>query len=156
MVAPLLCTDPAELAPGIQDRFNKAEADAQSAGIRIRGGETYRDPRVEAAYFSIGRDPRTGAIVDPPVVTNAHDGSGSWHCYRAARDYDFDPAHTADVVAIFARYRLAWGGAWPHLHDTPHFQPAELPASPTTADRADFRRGDLASVWARYSLGYEA
>jgi peptidoglycan L-alanyl-D-glutamate endopeptidase CwlK len=153
--APLLSRDVDDLAPGLRDGFNNALAACEMAGIKVTVLETYRPPEVEKMYYSIGRDTATGEIVDPPVVTNAHDGAECWHCYRAASDITYPDAATAIVVRIFARFGFAWGGDWPHFKDLPHFQSDRLPRTPTAIDQADFRAGRLGNVWERYNLGVD-
>ncbi len=154
-VAPLLSRDVADLAPGLQDPFNNAVEACRMAGITITVIETYRMPKIEVLYYSIGRDTETGEVVDPPVVTNCHNGETCWHCYRAAVDVGCPENARGMVAHIFARFGFAWGGNWKHIKDLPHFQSDRIPVTPTEQDRADFRAGNIGAVWNRYGLGAE-
>lgn len=95
----------------------------------------------------------------PPerIVTKASSAVRSWHGYGLAVDFIHPRLHWGaperwwhDVAAVIVPCGLAWGGDWPTLPDLPHYQWAGCPVAPRALDRADFDRGDLAAVWARY------
>lgn len=54
------------------------------------------------------------------------------------------------MVAALVAQGLVWGGAWIHMPDAPHFQLANVPVTPTDADREAFARGGLPEVWRLY------
>lgn len=156
-VAPLLHRDIADLAPGMQTPVTRALAACAADSLDVRINETYRSAQVQQLYYSIGRDTITGETVGD-TVTNARSAETSWHGYRmaldvcdAARGYDVPDLWWGQVAGHFVAEGLGWGGTWQHA-DRPHFQPGRCPASPTSEDRGDFRRGDLARVWRRYGV----
>lgn len=157
-VAPLLHRSVDDLAPGMQGPVNRALAACQAAGLNVRVNETYRSAEVQRLYYSIGRDVLTGAVVGE-TVTNARTAEASFHGYKmavdvcdAVRGYDVPDLWWSQVAEHFLNQGLAWGGTWTRK-DNPHYSPSSCPASPTSEDRGDFRRGDLARVWYRYSVG---
>lgn len=97
-----------------------------------------------------------------PPVTHAR-GGYSWHQFGMAVDcYPFQVGNQGDLVwnardsrfirmaAVLKSEGLAWGGDWRTLKDSPHFQLAGIPVTPTDADRAAFAAGGIEAVWARY------
>lgn len=89
-----------------------------------------------------------------PTVTRARGGS-SWHNFGIAGDFgvfkdgDYldDGSRAQQILAervhkavslTAGEAGMSWGGNWKSIVDTPHFQLAGFPASPTAAHRAAF------------------
>ncbi len=128
---------------------------AGHSGCRVASGlRTYRE---QAAIYDQGR-------TEPgPRVTNALPGYSN-HNFGCAVDcypfvagdagaLDIDDANAPEFVAMVAALKaqgLAWGGDWHSICDKPHFQLANVPVTPTDADREAYHAGGLAAVWSLY------
>lgn len=90
-----------------------------------------------------------------PQVTRAR-GGYSWHNFGIAGDFGvfvgstyFDGGSATQQVLAERIHKacslnaescgLAWGGNWKSIKDTPHFQLASFPDSPTAAHRATYK-----------------
>lgn len=131
----------------------------QQIEIRVvQGLRTWDD---QLKIWEQGRDGNPG-----PVVTNARPGY-SMHNFGLAFDCmpdkvwgvpwtpdgDAKDEHYAKMVAAGMAQGLNCGANWHSFHDTPHFQIAGLPETPTDAMRADFANGGLAEVWSNVLAG---
>ena len=127
-------------------------------------GNGFRVAQCLRSYAESDADYAKGRTAPGPIVTNAP-GGHSWHNFGMAVDcYPFmagqsgplvwsagHPLFQAMVAALKAQ-GLAWGGDWVSLKDYPHFQPSNIPVSPTDADRAAFASGGLTAVWAQVRI----
>lgn len=117
--------------------------------------------------FRVAQGLRTYAEQDAlfaqiPKVTNARGGWSNHNfgqavdCYpflagsSGALDWNSCSPRFQKMVAALKDQGLAWGGDWHSIVDPPHFQLANVPVTPTDADRAAFAAGGLAAVWAQY------
>ena len=129
---------------------------------------------MSGTYFRVAQGLRTFAEQDAlyaqgrtapgHIVTNA-EGGYSNHNFGCAVDcYPFLSGATGELnwdakspqfqamVSALKDQGLVWGGEWTHMPDAPHFQLANVPVTPTDADRAAFAAGGLAAVWAQYVI----
>ena len=127
-------------------------------GFRVvQGLRTYAQQH--ALYMQSRTIPPTG-----PWATNADQGYGN-HNFGFAVDcmpfvegdagaIDINDVKAPEFVAMVAALKaqgLAWGGDWPGKQgDFDHVQLADIPLTPTDADRAAYASGGLAAVWALY------
>ena len=79
----------------------------------------------------------------------------SWHNYGMAIDFGcfdggsyLDAAEPARAEKLYkelgilaAKHEISWGGFWRSFKDTPHFQPAYLPTSPSYRYRKELNDG---------------
>jgi hypothetical protein len=142
------------LAPVFRQRVEAALAECKRRELKVVVYETYRTNALQQAYYARGR------TVKPPekTVTNAKDNTRSWHGYGCAVDvihekkrWDMPVGWWKAVAEVFKRHGLSWGGDWKRP-DLPHFQPKEVPASPTEDDRERRAVKGIAAVWAKYGL----
>lgn len=142
------------LAPAMAAAVLATEAACREAGLPVLRFETFRSRARQEWLYAQGRE------VKPParIVTKASSAVRSWHGYGLAVDFIHPRLHWnapgpwwEDVAAIVSQHGLAWGGRWETLPDVPHYQWAGCPIAPRAVDRADYERGDLQAVWARYA-----
>lgn len=141
------------LAPAMAAAIVAAETACREAGLPVLRFETFRSAARQEWLYAQGREVRPPAR----IVTKASSAIRSQHGYGLAVDFIHPTLHWGapeqwwkDVAAIVTLHGLAWGGDWPTLPDPPHYQWARCPIAPRAVDRADYARGDLAAVWARY------
>ena len=73
------------------------------------------------------------------------------HGDAGALDWNPQDAEFQEMVQQMKAQGLVWGGDWHSIKDYPHFQLANIPASPGPADRAAFARGGVQAVWKLYA-----
>lgn len=127
----------------------------------------------QGTYFRVAQGLRTYAEQDTlyaqgrttagHIVTNARGGYSNHNFGCAVDCYPFLSGSTGDLnwnarspqflamVEALRAQGLAWGGEWVSLPDAPHFQLANVPVTPTNADRTAFASGGLKAVWAQYN-----
>jgi peptidoglycan L-alanyl-D-glutamate endopeptidase CwlK len=127
---------------------------------------------MEGTYFRVAQGLRTYAEQDAlyaqgrtapgHIVTNAKGGYSNHNFGMAVDCYPFLTGTGGDLnwdsksvqfqamVAALRAQGLVWGGSWTHMPDAPHFQLANVPVTPTDADRTAFIAGGLPAVWALY------
>lgn len=142
------------LAPAFRARVEAALKECEHLSLKAVVYETYRTNTLQRVYYARGR------TVVPPTrtVTNAKDNTRSWHGYGCAVDviherkrWDMPEGWWRAVAAVFRKHGLAWGGDW-RRPDMPHFQPKEVPASPTEDDRELLAVKGMKAVWEKYGL----
>jgi len=135
----------------------RAAADALAAnGLYFRVAQGLRTHAEQDALYEQGRS------TPGSIVTNARGGYSNHNFGCAVDCYPFDDGQTGDLdwspmsvefqemVEALKAQGLVWGGNWASLKDYPHFQLANVPVTPTDADRAAFASGGLQAVWALY------
>lgn len=143
--------------PELVRRVHLAAEQLAEAGTYFRVASGLRTYDQQNALYLQGRDGKPGHI-----VTNARGGYSNHNfgcavdCYPfltgQAGDLNWDPT-TPQFLAMVKALKaqgLAWGGDWISLHDFPHFQLANVPVTPTAADRTAYARGGNMEVWAMY------
>ena len=128
-----------------------------ATGNGFRVAECVRSYAQSEIDYEQGRNGHPGKI-----ITNAGPGF-SWHnfgmavdCYpflqgdAGALDWNADDPEFKSMVSFMKGQGLVWGGDWHSIKDYPHFQPADIPVTPTEEDRAAFASGGMKAVWARY------
>mgnify|MGYP001209478812 CR=1 FL=1 len=166
MQDPVSLTRLAEIFPPLAAKVQAASVAMLIAtgGKGFRVAQGLRTFAESDADYALGRTILTKPDGSPQAkVTNAP-GGYSWHNFGMAVDcYPFvageagaldwnanDPEFNAMVEAIKAQ-GLSWGGDWHSIKDFPHFQPSEIPVTPTDEDRAAFERGGVQAVWDQYA-----
>jgi peptidoglycan L-alanyl-D-glutamate endopeptidase CwlK len=144
--------------PVLSAKVNLAANLLASQGTYFRVAQGLRTFDEQDALYAQGR------TLPGHIVTNAMGGYSNHNfgcavdCYPflsgTSGDLNWDaksPQFQAMVDALVAQ-DLVWGGSWTHMPDAPHFQLANVPVTPTDADRKAFESGGLSSVWALYSV----
>lgn len=135
-------------------------------GIFFRVAQGLRTYAEQDSLYALGRTVLVTADGKRQgIVTNARGGYSNHNfgcavdCYPFlkgnAGNLNFDPStpQFQRMVAALKLQGLAWGGDWQSLKDYPHFQLANVPVTPTSADRIAFATGGLADVWRLYPAG---
>jgi hypothetical protein len=144
--------------PELAAKVRAAAVQLAAQGMSFRVACGLRTCAEQDALYAQGRT-RPG-----PVVTNARGGWSNHNfgcavdCYPFIHD-DHGPIDLSDpgmpvfqaMVRALKAQGLAWGGDWISLKDAPHFQLANVPETPNSADRIAFARGGLQAVWALYT-----
>lgn len=139
--------------PELARRVHAAEDALAANGLFFRVAQGIRTFEEQAADYA-----------KVPKITNAKPGY-SWHQFGMAVDcYPFaagnrwdlvwdaqDPRFTRMVGALKAQ-GLAWGGDWKSLKDYPHFQLANIPVTPTDADRLLYSQDGMQALWDKYKV----
>lgn len=137
-------------------------------GLWFRVTDGYRTYHEEDLLWQKGRDAHGKVIpAGQPghgIVTNTKGGFSNHNFAMAFDAYPFRQGSSGSLemndpttpkfkamVRILTATGLANGGAWHSIHDWPHFQLADVPVSPTQADRDAFTKGGLPAVWALYA-----
>jgi peptidoglycan LD-endopeptidase CwlK len=130
----------------------------------FKTGNGFRVAECMRSFADSDADYAKGRTAPGPVITNAS-GGHSWHNFGLAVDvYPFvagdagnldwnatDPKFKLMVDSLKAQ-GLVWGGDWTSIKDYPHFQLAEIPVSPTDADREAYKSGGMQAVWKLYGV----
>lgn len=147
----------AQVNPVLASKVHAAMALLQAEGIFIRVASGLRTYAEQATLYAQGRG------LSGPIVTDAKAGYSNHNFGCAVDCYPFQHGnngpidfaeHTPQFQAMIAAMKaqgLAWGGDWHSIHDAPHFQLANVPVTPTPADREAFIAGGLPAVWEQYA-----
>jgi peptidoglycan L-alanyl-D-glutamate endopeptidase CwlK len=125
-------------------------------GFRVASG--LRNYEQQTALYAQGRTTPGEKVTNAPAGYSNHNFGCAVDCYpfllADAGAIDItdpnEPQFKAMVEALKAE-GLAWGGDWKDICDEPHFQLANVPVTPTEADRAAFAAGGLEAVWVQYA-----
>ncbi len=166
--------------PVVAYRVEQQAQICQAKGVYFRVAQAARSWATQAALWAKGRtapgEPCQHDGILRPVgtcdrhplglrVTKAPPGWG-WHEFALAVDNapddptqpsyqpEWDADHPSYEVMIQAGLSvgLAPGGLWRTFADAPHFQPRELPVTPTAEIRQLFKDGGVQAVWQRIGL----
>jgi len=152
----------ATVFPGLATLVRNAAEALAAEGTFLLVVSGLRTAAEQAALYAQGRT-KPG-----PIVTKAKAGF-SMHNYGLAVDvvpylsgptgklnWTVNTPQFQAMVAALKAQGLVWGGDWKSFPDYPHFQMPKLPASPTTAMRADYGTGDtvaISTIWTKVDSG---
>lgn len=149
--AHMVSSDTRLLAPAFEARLLSGIAECRSNGYDVVVFECLRSDALAQYYYQEGR-----TIIPPSKpITNAPDGSWTWHGYALASDlisakYGWTPPQGdrwfADIAEIMKRHNLEWGGDW-KMADLPHFQFGGMKASPSITSRTLYHQNRIKDVW---------
>jgi peptidoglycan L-alanyl-D-glutamate endopeptidase CwlK len=145
--------------PALVEKIEAMDQVLLSAQIQIRVVQAFRTYAEQDAIYDQGR------TTPGPIVTEAIGGYSNHNFGMAVDcmpdlvwgepwtpDPDGNDMHYAKMVAAAEAQGLVAGAEW-HHKDMPHFQLAEMPATPTDAMRRDFAVGGLPLVWKNADSG---
>lgn len=142
--------------PRLREKVYAAKAVLAAKGTFFRVAQGLRTYAEQDALWAQGR------TAPGHKVTNAKGGFSNHNFGCAVDCFPFLSGECGEVnfheatqqfkamVSALRAQGLAWGGLWTTMPDAPHFQLAEVPVTPTAADRAALARGGLEAVWAMY------
>jgi peptidoglycan LD-endopeptidase CwlK len=139
----LVRKDLKELAPKFRKAVESAIAECNTKGYPVMVYEALRTHELASMYYKLG-------------ASKAKDGWKTWHFYGLAVDvihpkkywkaWD-DLEWSKNVVAIFKKYELDWGGDWTSFMDKPHFQWGKCKASPSDVAIELYKTKGIHAVW---------
>lgn len=145
--------------PALSAKVNAAAAALATQGIYFRVAQGLRTYAIQQALYMQSRTtPPTGPrVTDAPAGYSPHNFGYAVDCFPflhgSSGDLEMKNPHAPVFLAMIAALKaqgLAWGGDW-RRPDSPHFQLANAPTTPTDEDRTAFAARGLPAVWARYA-----
>lgn len=147
----------ARVNPALAGKVRAAMATLQAEGVFIRVASGLRTYAEQATIYAQGRGAPGHIVTDARAGYSNHNFGCAVDCYPFTHGesglIDFEE-HTPQFQAMVAAMKaqgLVWGGDWHSIHDAPHFQLANVPETPTQADREAFIAGGLPAVWSQYA-----
>lgn len=143
--------------PVLAAKVRAAADELAQQGIYFRVAQGLRTYAEQQALYEQGRETPGAIVTNAPGGYSNHNFGCAVDCYpfmdgqTGAINFSSESAEFGLMVQTLKAQGLMWGGDWQSLKDYPHFQLANVPVTPTDADRAAFASGGVEAVWALYS-----
>jgi peptidoglycan L-alanyl-D-glutamate endopeptidase CwlK len=144
--------------PALIAKVNAAANLLAMEGQYFRVAQALRTYAQQQALYEQGRETPGAIVTNAQAGYSNHNFGCAVDCYpflsgtTGELSWDAESAQFQQMVRALKSQGLVWGGDWKSIKDPPHFQLAEVPVTPTDADRAAFASGGLEAVWAQYSV----
>lgn len=140
-----------KMSPTLVRRVTAALTQLDGEGISVRVAVGFRDGAAQNAL--------SHSVTNASAYRSWHQGGVAVDCCPVALITDWlagKPVQTDKrfqrMVEVMKAHQLDWGGDWHSIHDYPHFQCNELPASPTHDDSVLMAAENLQQLWVRYNV----
>lgn len=146
-----------KLAPLFAEKVMAVMMDLNRMGHDATMAEGFRSDERAAFLYGFGREYDDGR----GIVTNAKDGSKTWHRYGLAADivskskgWDAPEKFWTELANVALATGLNPGGRW-KFADKPHVQWADMPVSPKDEDWKLLQSDGPNAVWKKYGAVWD-